>query len=135
MNIQELNNKIIIKTGLFGLFVGVVTLFGWSQITLPLISVIMIIFTIFYLKENLKDKILVHCVIIGFTWGLDWSIIQLLFFDTFYSNNLEFLSQLMSIESINLKFLLILTGILTGLASTFFLYIPIYILNKFRKNI
>ena len=88
MNIQELNNKIIIKTGLFGLFVGVVTLFGWSQITLPLIYVIMIIFTIFYLKENLKDKILVHCVIIGFTWGLDWSIVQLLFFDTFYSNNL-----------------------------------------------
>ena len=135
MNIQELNNKIIIKTGLFGLFVGVVTLFGWSQITLPLIYVIMIIFTIFYLKENLKDKILVHCVIIGFTWGLDWSIVQLLFFDTFYSNNLEFLSQLMSIESINLKFLLILTGILTGLASTFFLYIPIYLVNKFRKSI
>lgn len=135
MNIQELNNKIIIKTGLFGLFVGVVTLFGWSQITLPLIYVIMIIFTIFYLKENLKDKILVHCVIIGFTWGLDWSIIQLLFFDTFYSNNLEFLSQLMSIESINLKFLLILTGILTGLASTFFLYVPIYLVNKFRKSI
>ena len=135
MNIQELNNKIIIKTGLFGLFVGVVTLFGWSQITLPLIYVIMIIFTIFYLKENLKDEILVHCVIIGFTWGLDWSIIQLLFFDTFYSNNLEFLSQLMSIESINLKFLLILTGILTGLASTIFLYIPIYLVNKFRKSI
>lgn len=135
MNIQELNNKIIIKTGLFGLFVGVVTLFGWSQITLPLIYVIMIIFTIFYLKENLKDKILVHCVIIGFTWGLDWSIIQLLFFDTFYSNNLEFLSQLMSIESINLKFLLILTGILTGLVSTIFLYIPIYLVNKFRKSI
>ena len=135
MNIQELNNKIIIKTGLFGLFVGVVTLFGWSQITLPLIYLIMIIFTIFYLKENLKDKILVHCIIIGFTWGLDWSIIQLLFFDTFYSNNLEFLSQLMSIESINLKFLLILTGILTGLASTFFLYIPIYLVNKFRKSI
>ena len=135
MNIQELNNKIIIKTGLFGLFVGVVTLFGWSQITLPLIYVIMIIFTIFYLKENLKDKILVHCLIIGFTWGLDWSIIQLLFFDTFYSNNLEFLSKIMSIESINLKFLLILTGILTGLASTFFLYIPIYLVNKFRKSI
>jgi len=135
MNIQELNNKIIIKTGLFGLFVGVVTLFGWSQITLPLIYVIMIIFTIFYLKENLKDKILVHCVIIGFTWGLDWSIIQLLFFDTFYSNNLVFLSQLMSIESINLKFLLILTGILTGLASAFCLYIPIYLVNRFRKGI
>ena len=135
MNIQELNNKIIIKTGLFGLFVGVVTLFGWSQITLPLIYVIMIIFTIFYLKENLNDKILVYCVIIGFTWGLDWSIIQLLFFDTFYSNNLVFLSQLMSIESINLKFLLILTGILTGLASAFFLYIPIYLVNKFRKSI
>ena len=135
MNIQELNNKIIIKTGLFGLFVGVITLFGWSQITLPLIYVIMIIFTIFYLKENLKDKILVHCVIIGFTWGLDWSIIQLLFFDTFYSNNLEFLSQLMSIESINLKFLLFLTGILTGLGSTFFLYLPIYLANKFRKSI
>jgi hypothetical protein len=135
MNIQELNNKIIIKTGLFGLFVGVVTLFGWSQITLPLIYVIMIIFTTFYLKENLKDKILVHCVTIGFTWGLDWSIVQLLFFDTFYSNNLEFLSQLMSIESINLKFLLILTGILTGLASTIFLYIPIYLVNKFRKSI
>ena len=135
MNIQELNNKIIIKTGFFGLFVGVVTLFGWSQITLPLINVIMIIFTIFYLKENLKDKILVHCLIIGFTWGLDWSIIQLLFFDTFYSNNLEFLSKIMSIESINLKFLLILTGILTGLASTFFLYIPIYLVNKFRKSI
>ena len=132
MNIQELNNKIIIKTGLFGLFVGVVTLFGWSQITLPLIYVIMIIFTTFYLKENLKDKILVHCVIIGFTWGLDWSIVQLLFFDTFYSNNLEFLSQLMSIESINLKFLLILTGILTGLGSTFFLYLPIYLVNRFK---
>ena len=135
MNIQELNNKIIIKTGLFGLFVGVVTLFGWSQITLPLIYVIMIIFTIFYLKENLKDKILVHCVIIGFTWGLDWSIVQLLFFDTFYSNNIEFLNLLINSETINIKFLLILTGILTGLASTFCLYVPIYILNKFRKNI
>tara|TARA_B110000305_G_scaffold81514_1_gene91796 strand:- start:635 stop:1030 length:396 start_codon:yes stop_codon:yes gene_type:complete len=131
MNIQELNNKIIIKTGLFGLFVGVVTLFGWSQITLPLISVIMIIFTIFYLKENLKDKILVHCVIIGFTWGLDWSIVQLLFFDTFYSNNIEFLNLLINSETINIKFLLILTG----LASTFCLYVPIYTLNKFRKNI
>ena len=135
MNIQELNNKIIIKTGLFGLFVGVVTLFGWSQITLPLIYLIMIIFSIFYLKENLKDKILVHCVIIGFTWGLDWSIVQLLFFDTFYSNNIEFLNLLINSETINIKFLLILTGILTGLASTFCLYVPIYTLNKFRKNI
>ena len=134
MNIQELNNKIIIKTGLFGLFVGVVTLFGWSQITLPLIFVIMIIFTIFYLKNNLKNKILVHCVIIGFTWGLDWSIIQLLFFDTFYSNNIEFLNLLINLETINIKFLLILTGILTGLGSTFCLYMPIYLENKFRKN-
>jgi hypothetical protein len=135
MNIQELNNKIIIKTGLFGLFVGLVTLFGWSQITLPLISVIMIIFTIFYLKENLKDKILVHCVIIGFTWGLDWSIVQLLFFDTFYSNNIEFLNLLINPETINIKFLLILTGILMGLGSTFCLYIPIHLVNKFKKSI
>ena len=133
MNIQELNNKIIIKTGLFGLFVGVVTLFGWSQITLPLIYLIMIIFSIFYLKENLKDKILLHCVIIGFTWGLDWSIIQLLFFDTFYSNNIEFLALLISAKSINIKFLLILNGILTGLGSTFCLYVPIYLVNKFTK--
>lgn len=135
MNIQELNNKIIIKTGLFGLFVGVVTLFGWSQITLPLIYIIMIIFTIFYLNENLKEKILVHCLIIGFTWGLDWSIVQLLFFNTFYSNNVEFLSLLINSETINIKFILILTGVLTGLGSTFCLYVPIYLVNKFKKRL
>lgn len=135
MNIQELNNKIIIKTGLFGLFVGVVTLFGWSQITLPLIYIIMIIFTIFYLNENLKEKILVHCLIIGFTWGLDWSIVQLLFFNTFYSNNVEFLSLLINPETINIKFILILTGVLTGLGSTFCLYVPIYLVNKFKKRL
>ena len=135
MNIQELNNKIIIKTGLFGLFVGVVTLFGWSQITLPLIYIIMIIFTIFYLNENLKEKILVHCLIIGFTWGLDWSIVQLLFFNTFYSNNVEFLSLLINPETINIKFILILTGVLTGLGSTLCLYVPIYLVNKFKKRL
>ena len=135
MNIQELNNKIIIKTGLFGLFVGVVTLFGWSQISLPLIYIIMIIFTIFYLNENLKEKILVHCLIIGFTWGLDWSIVQLLFFKTFYSNNVEFLSLLINPETINIKFILILTGVLTGLGSTLCLYVPIYLVNKFKKRL
>ena len=35
-------------------------------------------------------------------------------------------------KSINIKFLLILTGILTGLGCTFCLYVPIYFENRFK---
>ena len=98
MNFQNLNQKIILKLGFFGVLMGLVTIMGWGQNMELFIWLFMTIAASVIIKKNIKKQLFIHCMLIGLSWGVDCTIIQALFFDLFTLNNpiygLENLSQL-----------------------------------------
>ena len=133
MDFKDINQKIILQTGLFGLFMGIFTVLGWSQYSQVFIWLFIGGLTSIYLYKNLTNQILLHCIIIGLSWGFDCSLVQVLFFKTFHINNPYFVNELININSSSPRLVLILIGVITGLISGFSIYFPIYILKKLKN--
>lgn len=117
MNLTNLNQKIILQTGIFGVFMGISTTLGWCQEKEIYILIVMIIATISYLNKQLNSQILLHSIIIGLSWGFDCSLIQVIFFETFTTNNPIVFSEIISISRNYPKIVLILLGSFFGLMS------------------
>ena len=132
MNLTNLNQKIILKTGIFGILMGISTTLGWCQEKEIYILFIMIIGTILYLKKNLNSYIFSHSIIIGLSWGFDCSLIQIIFIDTYLINNPFYANLINSMTNINSSFLLILTGLIWGLISGAIIWISLYLTRKLR---
>ena len=129
---MKLNQKIILKTGLFGIFIGVSTTLGWSQQKELYILILMIIATIFYLKNKLKSNIFLHSLIIGLSWGIDSSLIQIIFLETFIINNPNYANGIISIPNINSRLFLLIFGLFWGLISSILIWISVYFIRKLR---
>jgi len=130
--LTNLNQKIILKTGLFGIFIGVSTTLGWSQQKELYILILMIIATIFYLKNKLKSNIFLHSLIIGLSWGIDSSLIQIIFLETFIINNPNYANGIISIPNINSRLFLLIFGLFWGLISSILIWISVYFIRKLR---
>ena len=130
MKLTNLNQKIILKTGLFGIFIGVSTTLGWSQQKELYILILMIIATIFYLKNKLKSNIFLHSLIIGLSWGIDSSLIQIIFLETFIINNPNYANGIISIPNINSRLFLLIFGLFWGLISSILIWISVYFIRK-----
>ena len=119
MNFQNLNQKIILQLGFFGVLMGIVTIMGWGQNMEIFIWLFMIIAASVIIKKNIQKQLLIHCMLIGLSWGVDCTIIQALFFDLFTMNNpiygLENLSQFIFPAELLLIGLGIIIGGLSGL--------------------
>ena len=114
MNFIRLNQQIILKTGVFGLFMGIITVLGWSKsYEIFIWTIIGVTTTIFLLYEKL-NQIFLHCVIIGLSWGFDCSLFQVIFFDTYTLNNPNFVSEILNISPNYPKISLILMRTLFG---------------------
>ncbi len=133
MDFKNINRKIIIQTSLFGVFMGIFSVLGWSQNSQPFIWLFTAAITSFYLYYNLKGFIFIHCLIIGISWGIDCSIVQILFYKTYQLNNPYFITELYNISSSNPRLILFIISALSGLLLGIFIYIPIYILKKIKK--
>ena len=133
MDFLALNQKIIIKTSLFGVIIGIISVLGLSQQSEPFLLTIMIISTSIYLYKNLKFKHLLHSIIIGLSWGIDCTLIQILFFKTFILNNPTYNSIFIKINYMNPKLLLLFLGIIIGLGSGLCIFSLIYLLSKLRN--
>ena len=114
MNLQSLNQKIIFKTGSFGFLMGIITVMGWSQQLEPILWLIIGIGTTYVLNKNIKEDLLLHCLIIGLCWGVDCTIVQALFFDSFLSNNPQHSYNSLDYQIIPAQLLIIGIGILLG---------------------
>jgi|TARA_B100001094_G_scaffold213178_1_gene207236 lysylphosphatidylglycerol synthetase-like protein (DUF2156 family) len=132
MNLTNLNQKIILKTGIFGILMGISTTLGWCQEKEIYILFIMIIGTILYLKKNLNSYIFSHSIIIGLSWGFDCSLIQIIFIDTYLINNPFYANIINSTTNINSSFILILIGVFWGLISGTIIWISLYLTRKLR---
>jgi hypothetical protein len=133
MDFKDINQKIIVQTSLFGVFMGIFSVLGWSQNSQPFIWLFIAAITSFYLFKNLKNRIFVHCIIIGLSWGIDCALVMVLFFKTYQLNNPLFANELLNISSTYPRIILITIGLLVGIISVFLIYIPIYILKKNKK--
>ena len=131
MDFKDINQKIILQTSLFGVFMGIFSVLGWSQNSQPFIWLFTAAITSFYLYNNLKNRIFIHCIIIGLSWGFDCALVMVLFFKTYQLNNPLFVNELLNISSYP-RTILIATGLLAGIFSGFIIYIPIYILKKLK---
>ena len=132
MDYKEINQKIILQTSLFGVFMGIFSVLGWSQNSQPFIWLLTAAITSFYLYKNLKIRIFIHCIIIGLSWGFDCALVMVLFFKTYHLNNPLLVNEILNISSSYPKTILITLGLLVGVFSGILLYIPIYILKKFK---
>ena len=130
MDFKDINQKIILQTSLFGVFMGIFSVLGWSQNSQPFIWFFTAVITSFYLYKNLKNGIFINCMIIGLSWGFDCALVIVLFFKTYHLNNPLFVNELLNISSSYPKTILIATGLLAGTFSGFLIYILIYILKK-----
>jgi len=130
MDFKDINQKIIIQTSLFGIFIGIFSVFGWSQNSQPFIWLLIAAITSFYLYKNLKNRIFIHCIIIGISWGFDCALVMVLFFKTYHLNNPLFVNEILNISSSYPKTILITLGLLAGVFSGILIYIPIYFLKK-----
>ena len=133
MNLQSLNQKIIFKTGSFGFLMGIITVMGWSQQLEPILWLIIGIGTIYVLNKNIKEDLLQHCLIIGLCWGIDCTIVQAVFFDTFLMNNSLSASIYTQFININPRLFILLTGTITGAISGFILWLFMNLLKKIKS--
>ena len=132
MKLTNLNQKIILQTGIFGVFMGISTTMGWCQEKEIYILIVMIIATVLYLKKNLSSYFFLHSLIIGLSWGLDCGLIQIIFFDTLLINNPIYANLINSLAKINGSIFLLLTGIFWGLISGTIIWISLYLIRKLR---
>lgn len=133
MDFRDINQKIILQTSLFGVFMGVFSVLGWSQISQPFIWLFTAAVTSFYLYNNLKSFIFIHCLIIGISWGFDCALVMVIFFKTYQLNNPLFANELLNISSSFPRIIIIAIGLLLGIITVFIIYIPIYFLKKNKK--
>jgi hypothetical protein len=132
MNFTKLNQKIILKTGVFGIFMGLATVLGWCQEYELAIWIFMGIATSIYLNSQLKEFIFTHCIVVGLTWGFDCSLIQTIFIDTYISNNPIIGYEILDITKYP-RILIITIGTTSGLLSGIALYLPIILLRKIKE--
>ena len=132
MKLTNLNQKIILQTGIFGVFMGISTTMGWCQEKEIYILIVMIIVTVLYLKKNLSSYIFLHSIIIGLSWGFDCSLIQIIFIDTFLINNPFYANLINSVAELNSSIFLLLTGIFWGFISGTIVWISLYLIRKLR---
>ena len=132
MDFKDINQKIILQTSLFGVFMGIFSVLGWSQNSQPFIWLFTAVITSFYLYKNLKNGIFINCMIIGLSWGFDCALVIVLFFKTYHLNNPLFVNELLNISSSYPKTILLATGLLVGTFLGFLIYILIYILKKLK---
>jgi hypothetical protein len=132
VNLQSLNQKVILKTGFFGFLMGIITVMGWSQQLEPILWLIIGIGTTYVLNKNIKEDLLLHCLIVGLCWGIDCTIIQAVFFDTFSSNNSLYASKFTQFENINPRILILTTGLIAGIISGFALWLFIHLFKKLK---
>ena len=130
MDFKDINQKIILQTSLFGVFMGIFSVLGWSQNSQPFIWLFTAVITSFYLYKNLKNGIFINCMIIGLSWGFDCALVIVLFFKSYHLNNPLFVNELLNISSSFPKTILFATGLLVGTFLGFLIYILIYILKK-----
>ena len=132
MDFKDINQKIILQTSLFGVFMGIFSVLGWSPNSQPFIWLFTAVITSFYLYKNLKNGIFINCMIIGLSWGFDCALVIVLFFKTYHLNNPLFVNELFNISSSYPKTILMALGLLVGTFSGFLIYIIIYILKKLK---
>jgi len=132
MDFKDINQKIILQTSLFGVFMGIFSVLGWSQNSQPFIWLFTASVTSFYLYKNLKNRIFIHCLIIGLSWGFDCALVMVLFFKTYHLNNPLFVNEILNISSSYPRTILIALGLLAGVFLGFSIYFPIYIFKKLK---
>ena len=115
MNFIALDQKTILKTGLFGAFMGVITTLGWAMNLELILLILMFIASSVMIKRNISHQLFTHCILIGLIWGVDCTTIQALFYDDLINNNPNYKLEILKNLFISAPLILILTGLMSGI--------------------
>ncbi len=127
---SNINQRIILKAGSFGLIMGILNTLGFTQEFERYIWIIIMIGAALIIATKIKSKIFIHCLLIGLCWGLDTTFIELIFFNTFMKNNLYLNDIFYQFPLINPQILLVLIGIIFGFISGLVLYLKQLVIRK-----
>tara|TARA_B100001287_G_C22348033_1_gene373819 strand:+ start:122 stop:514 length:393 start_codon:yes stop_codon:yes gene_type:complete len=115
LNFIALDQKTILKTGLFGAFMGIITTLGWAMNLELILLILMLIASSVIIKKNISRQIFTHCILIGLIWGVDCTTIQALFYDDLINNNPNYKLEILKNLFISAPLILILTGLMSGI--------------------
>ena len=130
MNFIALDQKTILKTGLFGAFMGVITTLGWAMNLELILLILMFIATSVMIKKNISHQLFTHCILIGLSWGVDCTIIQAIFYDNLINNNSDYNLDFLENFFLPAPLLLILTGLMFGVICGLTLFVIQKIIRK-----
>jgi len=84
-----MNWKLILTLSVFGVLMGIASVFGLTKGIEPLLWLVIWIFCAFWVTRQMKTKLFQHGFMVGLTTGLIALLIQVALFSTYAANNPE----------------------------------------------
>jgi hypothetical protein len=130
-----MNWKIILLLSLFGVVMGIASLFGISQGVEWILWIIIAFASAFILSVNVTNKFFAHALFIGLLDGIYPSVIQLAFFDTYILNNPQLLEGFQQLPAtVEPRLFVLVIGPFIGIVYGLFIGLITRIIEKFRKK-
>jgi hypothetical protein len=110
-----MNWPIIFLLSAFGLIMGWLGIKGYTQKIEPWLWLCLAIFTVLVLSKNVNDKLFIHGLYTGVSWGVLNGVLQVVFFQTYLTNNPLLIPDFDKITYMPAKYFPLLTGPIAGL--------------------
>jgi hypothetical protein len=130
-----MNWKLILMLSLFGVLMGVASLFGWTRGIEPLLWFIIFILYAWWIPKNCPRLHFFHGFLASVLNGIWIGILQAAFYSTYTNHNPEILERFKSLPpGVNQRILMLviglISGILFGLVAGLFAFIGGKLLRK-----
>ncbi|MBK9332962.1 MAG: hypothetical protein IPM96_11300 [Ignavibacteria bacterium] len=130
-----MNWKLILQLSLFGLLMGILSVFGLIPGGFELIPwIIIAVISALAISRNTNKLMFTHAVMAGLFMGIITSVVQAIFFDTLLKNNPDSLDGFKEIPTaMEPQYVLLFTGPFIGIIFGLFIGLLAVIFKKVRK--
>jgi len=110
-----MNWLIIILLSIFGVVMGFLSIKGYTGKLEPFLWLLFGIISALVLSKNVENKLFIHALLIGLTWGVLNAIIQSSFFDQYLTNNPNLQERFKNTGSLKPQYFVLIMGPVIGL--------------------
>jgi uncharacterized membrane protein len=133
-----MNWKLILLLSVFGVVMGVISLFGWTQGIEPLLWLAIFILYAWWIARNCERLYFLHGLLVSVLNGIWISIIHAAFYSLYVKNNPQVVGAFKSLPpTLDPRVLMLIigpiVGAITGLVAGLFAYIAARILKKSKQ--
>lgn len=111
-----MNWKLILMLSLFGLLMGVASLFGWTRGIEPLLWFVIFILYAWWIAKNCTRLHFLHGFMASVVNGIWMGILQSVFYSTYINHNPEILERFKTLPpGVNPRILMLVIGLIAGI--------------------